>query len=303
MTLDQLGQFLINRFGDVGDYDTINDFVVPFLIPNYLEIISIQDIGELTKRGSGWSILGQIRKDERLELTLARGCSGKIVPGTFVNGGGGWSELGKVRVHEDTGSTLIVEFYAGSKSRRESISVLSGISVGDYFEYDPYGVTPKMVSATAERVFELIAKDEGWNVTSMPDDKAAHLGPKEHYDFQIHRGNLTLRAEVKSLWGTDTRKCRLIHSLGRRHQTSSIRFEDQDIVAVSLFLRTGRITDFAFAASVSTTVNQYLGLPPTTNYSEHVNQNPDCVLLDGRPWFPDINSLVDAMIENGLLDS
>ena len=93
----------------------------------------------------------------------------------------------------------------------------------------------------------------------------------------------------------------MIHSKSPTHPTSSIRFEDQDIVAVSLFLRTGNILDFAYAASVSNAVDKKLGLPPSKNYPEHANQNPNCTELDGEPWFPSIDELIDAMRDRGLL--
>jgi len=230
-----------------------------------------------------------------------------------VNGEMGWEELGKVRVHRDCGDHLDVEFYLGSASKRQAQSGLLCISVGDYFEYDPYGVTPKLVSAISERALELDVISQGWHVTSMPDDKAAHLGEKEHYDFQLEASislgetfpglpSRPLRLEVKSLWGTDTTKARLIHSVGGRWTTSSIRFEDQDIIAVSRFLQSGNASDFAYAASVSTSTHATLGLPASEGHPAHASQNPDCHTFNGTPWFDNLNDLVRNMIRYGLFD-
>ena len=67
-------------------------------------------------------------------------------------------------------------------------------------------------------------------------------------------------------------------------RTSSCRFEDQDIFAVSLFLRTGCITDFAYAVSVPTSIDADLGLPAVPKFLEHVTQNPPISDPPSGPW-------------------
>jgi hypothetical protein len=117
------------------------------------------------------------------------------------------------------------------------------------------------------------------------------------YDFDVERDGDKRKVEVKSLWGTDTRYARLIHgkSTGQDrgqpnyYATSSCKFATQDIFAVSLFLRTGNLRDFAFARSVPRDVAPY-GLPRATNYPDYVNQNPECVIGDGT-WFASIEEV------------
>ena len=110
---------------------------------------------------------------------------------------------------------------------------------------------------------------------------------------------------VKSLWGTNTRFARLIHSLTSKpkgdpstwtpqqkanyYPTSSCKFATQDFFAVSLFLRTGNITDFAFARSVPRDQQPH-GLPCARRYPEHVGQNPLCSVGDGT-WFASLDEV------------
>lgn len=114
-------------------------------------------------------------------------------------------------------------------------------------------------------------------------------GIYKNYDFEVSKLGATKRLEVKSLWGTDTRYARLIHSLGRDYPTSSCKFATQDFFAVSLFLRTGGIRDFAFARSVSS-ADQLHGLPPAEKYPAHVNQNPLCEIGNGS-WFETLDEV------------
>ena len=139
----------------------------------------------------------------------------------------------------------------------------------------------------------------------MPEDMAAHLGSYMNFDFEVEKGDIRKRLEVKSLWGTNTKFARLIHSTTTRpkgdpstwtpqqaanyYPTSSCKFATQDFFAVSLFLRSGRIDDFAFARSVPRDQKPY-GLPRARNYTEHVSQNPSCAVGDGT-WFASLDDV------------
>ena len=115
------------------------------------------------------------------------------------------------------------------------------------------------------------------------------MGEYYNYDFEFERDGVTKKIEVKSLWGTNTDFARLIHNTGRDYPTSSCKYVTQDIFAVSLFLRTGNVRDFAFARSVSSEIKPY-GLPSATGYPEHVNQNPICGIGNGS-WFATIDEV------------
>lgn len=60
---------------------------------------------------------------------------------------------------------------------------------------------------------------------------------------------------------------------------------------VSLFLRTGKVGDFAYARSVPENVKPY-GLLRSTNHPEHVNQNPECIVGNGS-WFGTLDEVWD----------
>ncbi len=139
----------------------------------------------------------------------------------------------------------------------------------------------------------------------MPEDMARHLGSYKNFDFVIEKNGRSKRLEVKSLWGTNTKFARLIHSTTKRpkgdpatwttqqkanyYPTSSCKFATQDIFAVSPFLRTGNISQFAFACSVPKD-EQPFGLARARKYPEHVGQNPPCEIGDGT-WFSTIDEV------------
>jgi hypothetical protein len=171
-----------------------------------------------------------------------------------------------------------------------------------------------------------VAEEEGYSVKRMPENIAIHVKPQlvafmedsnlpsfakeilkkderakgwPNFDFLIEKDNITRRVEVKSLWGTETSKARLIHSLGGRWKTSSCQFEDQDIFAVNLWLRTGDIKNFAFARSALKDDAHPYGLPPATTtdkskrrvvLTDYVNQNPDCQIGNGS-WFGSLDEV------------
>ena len=112
-----------------------------------------------------------------------------------------------------------------------------------------------------------------------------------YFDFEVSKAGVTRKLEAKSLWGTNTRFARLIHSKDPKkgYVVSSCKFEAQDFFAVSLFLRSGNIRDFAFARSVPVDVMPH-GLPRAVKSPEQVNQNPTCEIGDGR-WFSSLDEV------------
>lgn len=140
----------------------------------------------------------------------------------------------------------------------------------------------------------------------MPEDMAAHLGAYMNFDFIVEKGGIRKRLEVKSLWGTNTRFARLIHSTTTKpkgspetwteqqklnyYPTSSCKFATQDFFAVGLFLRTGNVSDFAFARSVPRDAGHPYGLPAARKYPDHMGQNPSCSIGDGT-WFATLDEV------------
>ena len=194
-------------------------------------------------------------------------------------------------------------YVSGNKARLEE--ALEGLTSDDLWEVDQYGAAAKVLSALSEYHLVKHARDRGYEVTRMPEDMARHLGEYPNFDFVFTKGGVAKRVESKSLWGTDTRCARLIHSTTKRpsgpeatwteaqkktyYPTSSCKFRTQDFFAVSLFLRTGRIEDVAFARSVPQDEAPY-GLPRSPGYPEHVHQNPRCEIGNGM-WFASIDDV------------
>lgn len=238
---------------------------------------------------------------------LCRGRTGKFVPGVFADGGV-WREIAKGRFIEvDTAAGIASgEIYTGGK-KADLANALKEITTNDLLEIDQYGAAAKVLSGLAEHALVKQLIEQGCEVRRMPEDMARHLGAYANYDFKVTLGGQTRKVEVKSLWGTNTRFSRLIHSTNSKpkgnpedwtdqqkknyYPTSSCKFATQDIFAVSLFLRTGSISDFAFARSVPIDIADY-GLPRSTKYPDHVNQNPLCDIGNGS-WFGSIGEVWD----------
>lgn len=238
---------------------------------------------------------------------LSRGRTGKFVPGAFKEGGL-WREIAKGRIIEvDRGGGVASgEIYTGGR-RADLERSLEELTLEDLLEIDQYGAAAKVLSGLAEHSLVQYLTEQGYSVRRMPEDMARHLGSYPNYDFEVSRGRDTRKVEVKSLWGTNVRFARLIHSTTTRppgdpatwtedqrrnyYPTSSCKFDTQDIFAVSLFLRTGNIHDFAFARSVPKDLREY-GLPRASKYPDHVNQNPPCDIGDGT-WFASVNEVWD----------
>lgn len=239
---------------------------------------------------------------------IVRGRTGKFVPETY-NAGGLWREIAKGRIIElDTANGVASgEVYTGGK-RADLEKALALMDGTELLEIDQFGAAAKVLSGLAEFGLTQIAEQSGYEVRRMPEDMARHLGAYMNVDFELMKNGVTKRIEVKSLWGTNTHFARLIHSTTTRPQgdpgtwtadqarnyypTSSCKFATQDIFAVSLFLRTGNINDFAFARSVPRSPEKLYGLPICAGYPEHVNQNPTCEIGDGS-WFATLDEVWD----------
>lgn len=283
--------------------DAFIDVLCPMLIP-------IHSIDKEIKKISGQnhyraSFSAQITEENK--GILCRGRTGKFVPSLFASGGT-WREIAKGRIIEVDALTSFAfgEIYTGGR-KKDLEKALSELSLEDLLEVDQYGAAAKVLSGLAEHSLVKSLTDRGYMVRRMPEDMARHLGSYPNYDFEVSKGDQSRRIEVKSLWGTNTRFARLIHSTTSRpkgdpsrwteeqhrcyYPTSSCKFATQDIFAVSLFLRTGNIRDFAFARSVPRDIQPH-GLPRASNYPEHVNQNPPCAVGDGS-WFDTIDEVWD----------
>jgi hypothetical protein len=283
---EELFQMLVNRYRGA-DPAAILRVLTPITIPmESLDKTIIKVKGQSHYRAT-FSI--RINDDNR-EL-LVRGRTGKFVPQSYVEGGEAtWREIAKGRIIDVNFETGIAfgEVYTGG-TRASLVEALESLSAEDYLEIDQYGAAAKVLSGLVEYTLARIARESGYSVRRMPEDIARHLGAYYHYDFEFEREGVTKKIEVKSLWGTNTKYARLIHSKTKDYLTSSCKFETQDIFAVSLFLRTGDIRDFAFARSISSSDKSY-GLPHATNYPDYVHQNPICEIGNGS-WFATIDEV------------
>lgn len=247
----------------------------------------------------------QVTNENR--VVLQRGRTGKFIPSGFgTDAGVLWKEIAKGRIiHVNVRAGIALgEVYTGG-SKQKLVAALEELEETDLLEIDQYGASAKVLSGLAEYQLVELVQDAGYTVRRMPEDMARHLGAYPNFDFELEKDGVAKKVEVKSVWGTNTECARLIHSTtirpdgleaewtdGQRrnyYPTSSCKFETQDIFAVSLFLRTGNIQDFAFARSVPEDQAAY-GLPCAENYPEHVHQNPRCWIGDGT-WFATIDEV------------
>jgi len=271
---------LLSRY-DGATIDTLERILLPIQIP----IASIDRTVE--RHGAGYFVRFTINEGKE-NPHLFRGRSGKVVPASAKDTGQ-WEELIKARIHDvDHGSARGELHYGGSRAVFEQR--LKRVAEGDLLEIDRFGATAKVESALTEAAFMQAANAAGYRVTRMPEDIAQHLGAYYDFDFLVEKDSETKKFELKSLWGTDTTKARLIHSKGKRYPTSSCRFDTQDIFVVNLWLRTGRITDIAYTRSVRKDEAHPYGLPHAPKFPEHVHQNPPCAIGDGT-WFASLDEV------------
>lgn len=275
---------LLHRFDG-----TTLDMLVEVLTPLQVPIVSI-DRDSVEKRGSAWSVLF-VGGTGSENTHIVRGKTGKVVPLGSTVGEVPWRELIKARIHETREGECVGELHASKKTLLlERLDEIEESKV--VLEIDRFGAAAKVESALTEAAFERQAAAEGFRAWRMPEDTAAHLGEYARFDFLLEDPSTgeTRRAELKSLWGTDSSFARLISSKTRTNPTSSPRFVAQDVFAVNLWLRTGSVTDIAFAKSVSNAVDPDHGLPFAPKHPEHANQNPTCE-IDEKVWFSSIRAV------------
>lgn len=237
--------------------------------------------------------------------TFEEGTTGKVVPKGYVEGNEAWREKIKGRILKAGSSEVEGELYFAPA---RFVKALAEVQVGDYLELDPFGVSSKIESALCEASFFRQAEAMGFAVTRMPENVAKHVGTQNYYDFKLARGGKVYRVELKSLWGTDTTKARLIHTVSKDGggknsartdrqvwTTSSCRFQDQDIFAVSMWLRTGRIDEFAYALSAPADEAPRMGLPRVPDHPNHVTQNPNVPDPPSGPWTEDLNEVCERV--------
>jgi hypothetical protein len=236
-----------------------------------------------------WRASFTIAIDEECEDLIVPGRTGKFVPHSY-QGGSGWKEIAKGRILrvDPTARTAEGEVYCGGQ-KKDLQKALEELAAQDFLEIDQYGASAKVLSGLVEYSLVEVLKTGGYIVRRMPEDMAQHIGTYLNYDYEVEKGGVRKKVEVKSLWGTNTKFARLIHSKTHGYPTSSCKFTTQDFFAVSLFLRTGRIQDFAFARSVPKDIKPY-GLPRAGKFPEHVNQNPPCAVGDGT-WFGSLDEV------------
>lgn len=276
---------LTRRYGDLKP-----EALIKVLCPLHVKMNSVDRTVFRLDDQNHWRASFDILLTPDNEEIIVVGRTGKFVPAAHVEAGAPWKEIVKGRIIEvDTVHGLAKgEIYVGSK-KADLVAALKLLDEGDYLEIDQYGAAAKVLSALAESELAENLRELGFQVRRMPEDRAKHLGIYPNYDFEVSRDGVTRKIEVKSLWGTDTSFARLIHSTGRDYPTSSCKFETQDYFAVSLFLRTGNLGDFAFARSVSS-ADDPDGLPPAGKYPAHVNQNPRCT-VDNKTWFSSLEDV------------
>jgi hypothetical protein len=250
-----------------------------------------------------------VRVTEENYGVLVRGRTGKFVPAGYGSGEPGWREIAKGRIIDVDETTGIAsgEVYLGfGGNEAELTEAILQLTEECFLEIDQFGIAAKALSGLSEYYLANALKAAGYRVFRMPEDMAAHLGAYMNFDFIVEKAGLRKRLEVKSLWGTNTRFARLIHSTTTKpkgspeewtpqqklnyYPTSSCKFVTQDFFAVGLFLRTGNVAEFAFARSVPRDANHPYGLPVARKHSEHVGQNPLCSIGDGT-WFATLDEV------------
>lgn len=288
MDYEDLFRRLTKRYGKI-DPDVLEAVMSPILIP-------LRDLDKNIFKVPGqshWRATFTVDIDEGNRQLMQLGRTGKFVPKDYFAGAGAWREIAKGRITEidPTRGIAIGEVYLGGPKAALEVA-LEELSADDYWEVDQYGASAKVLSGLVEFSLARRGRESGYVVRRMPEDVARHIGAYYYYDFEFEKQGFVKRVEVKSLWGTNTKYARLIHSKGGpSYPTSSCRFDTQDLFAVSMYLRTGNIEDFAFARSVPRDEKSY-GLPRSSGYPEHVHQNPVCEIGDGT-WFSKIDEVWD----------
>jgi hypothetical protein len=146
---------------------------------------------------------------------LVRGRTGKFVPAGYGSGEPGWREIakGRITIVDSNAGTAEGEVYLGFVGDEASLAeAIAQLSADDFLEIDQYGISAKALSGLTEYYLVRDLKTRGYRVLRMPD-MAGHLGSYKNFDFVLEKDGLSRSLEVKSLWGTNTKFARLIHSL------------------------------------------------------------------------------------------
>lgn len=301
-TLADTFQRLMRRYGGVTP-DAFEAVLSPVLVPiASLDKKIFKANGEQHYRASF-----SLKVDATNDSLLVRGRTGKFVPASYGDGGS-WREIAKGRIIsvDTTAKVAQGEIYVGG-SKSDLEEAVDAMDASCLLEIDQFGASAKVLSGLSEHALVQHATQRGFRVWRMPEDMAKHLGKYKNYDFEMAKGGKQKSIELKSIWGTDTRFARLIHSKSTKkpsgpeknwtaeeranyYPTSSCKFATQDVFAVSLFLRTGHIHDFAFARSVPVSKKRPYGLKTAAAFPEHVHQNPICE-VDNVTWFADLDDL------------
>jgi hypothetical protein len=298
---------LTRRYGDV-DSVKLESVMAPALLP----VVDIDStLIRVTK--TLWTARFRVAVERSEAPFIMAGRTGKFVPAAYRDGDASWREIAKGRFIADLpegGDIGEGEIYYGTGGSRSALEdALAELKVGDYLEIDRFGASAKLTSALVEASLLQLAQEAGFSVRRMPEDMAKHISPTyPSYDFEISDGGVTAKVEVKSVWGTDTTKARLIRTKTQANPTSSCRFDTQHLFAVSLFLRTGGLMDFAFALSVSRDHDPDWGLATATDAQghpipTHVHQNPPIGSPPDRPWVTDLRKAFELALERGIVPS
>lgn len=278
---------LTKRYGNVTP-KALESILCPVLIP----IQSLDKAIIKIKKQAHYRASFTIKITKDCESLVVPGRTGKFVPQSYKDGEA-WRELAKGRILkvDSVAGVAEGEVYTGSSGKAELEKALASLTQQDFWEVDQYGASAKVLSGLVEYSLVQILNEAGYVVRRMPEDMAKHIGNYAYFDFEVSKGGVTKKIEAKSIWGTDTRFARLIHKKDPKkgYPTSSCKFSTQDFFAVSLFLRTGNIRDFAFARSVPKDIKKH-GLPRVEEFPDHVNQNPTCEIGDGT-WFASLDEV------------
>jgi len=212
---------LTRRYGAVTP-EALESVLCPALIPiRTLDKTIFKVAGQSHYRGSF-----TIDIDPQCEALVAPGRTGKFVPVSYQRGGV-WRELAKGRILAIDRSAAVAEgeVYTGAAGRKSELEkAFAVLTDQDFLEVDQYGASAKVLSALVEYSLVQVLTSAGYSVLRMPEDMARHIGGYAYYDFEVAKAGVTKKLEVKSLWGTNTKFARLIHSLGKGYPTSSCKF-------------------------------------------------------------------------------
>lgn len=289
------------------DSEALISVLCPMLLPIHTLDKTVHTVPGQTHARASFTL----RITEENYGVLVRGRTGKFVPAGYGSGEPGWREIAKGRIIavDEAAGIASGEVYLGfGGNENELAEAILQLTEDNFLEIDQYGIAAKALSGLSEYYLAHSLKAAGYRIFRMPEDMAAHLGAYKNFDFIVEKGGIRKRLEVKSLWGTNTRFARLIHSTTTKpkglpedwtpqqklnyYPTSSCKFATQDFFAVGLFLKTGNVAEFAFARSVPRSDEHPYGLPVARKYPEHMGQNPLCRIGDGT-WFATLDEVWD----------